>query len=180
MNANTLVAVLLGAALAGCVECKLTPAKYMCVAPPPALLPSDTPGGYGVYEQASCMAPDAADQMLRIVAETLQDNGIVKTAAEFTAFIAAEPPVVEWMPDPATFSCGSVKKAAGCTRSVGLLQVLVSDCVAHSALGHELVHIWLMRTSMPDGDPEHSAPVWGAEGTWIARGHHALCVASNP
>jgi len=158
-------------AFGGCTECTLTPKKYMCIAPQPTLLPSDTPAGYGVQEQAVCMSPTLADKQLELLADVLTQDAQIKNRDEFIQFIKARAPQIVWLAEP--FYCGSVR-AVGCTHG-DWLEVLVADCVAHTALAHELVHVYLMRTSAPDGDPEHLLPIWDSESKWMARGHKELC-----
>lgn len=167
--------LLLSVLLAGCNVCTPTPAKYMCIAPQPLLLPSDTPDGVGPQQQASCMAPAAADAQAEIVAEVLAEDGIVERQT-FLRALKQHPPTIEWRADGAYFYCGSVA-AVGCTHG-DWSEVQVADCVGHTALGHELVHVWLMRThpSADDwGDPQHTLPVWQSESKWLARGHKELC-----
>lgn len=164
---------IIGLGFAACSVCKVTPSKYMCVAPQPALLPSDS-GGYGVQEKAECMAPDAADKQLEILADILVEDRHVRSRDAFLAEIKSFPPTLEWMANPDTFYCGSGRKVAGCTH-VDWMQVLVSDCVGHTALAHELVHVYLMRTSRPDGDATHSDPIWTSESNWLVRSHNELC-----
>lgn len=167
--AAALSALLLG----GCYECRLTPAKYMCVAPQPALLPSDS-GGLGVQQQAACMAPDAADAQLELLATVLSEDRHIRTREEFIREVSSRPPVLEWSAT-GPFMCGSVL-AVGCT-SEPLVRVDVADCVGHTALAHELVHVYLLRTSRPDGDPGHTLPIWDSESHWMLRSHMELCDA---
>ena len=119
--------------------CEYTPAKILCVTG--ANNTEATLGEQEVYVQT--------------FAEGLADEGFIPDVKYFMERVKGTQ--VIWLAQE-SFMCGEVE-AIGCYDG-SVVRVAKANCLGEAALAHELVHVYLHKINVKDGDGEHVDRIW--------------------
>lgn len=158
--------------LAGC--CRVTPKHSVCV--------ERTPTAASTRAAVTAAKIDAAIDIQADVLDKMDNPRASRVAREvFLDVVRSAPPLVQWIDEP-YFMCGSVE-AVGCTNE-SYVRVVANNCIAHTALSHELLHVYIERvygtTIANFGDGNHELPIWRAEPYWMLAQRRELCPELEP
>ena len=151
--------VLLLLQLTAC-DCKFSPHKAFCAGD----VPVRDGTGYDRLEEYALFQ----DQLL-------YEGGYIAAPGDFWKVLSYSPTFVRYERGP--FQCGG-KYSVGCTVR-GVVQLWATKCIGLTAFGHELVHVYLSRSGVADGDPAHRTAIWHAESQWLGEGIRKFCPAES-